>query len=61
MAKPQPLNNEQDLPHGDVSEGWTVARLGELAVDIQPGFACGRHADAATGVPQLRPMNVTRG
>src|SRR5216683_1166578 len=61
MAKPQPLNNEQDLPHGDVSEGWTVARLGELAVDIQPGFACGRHADAATGVPQLRPLNVTQG
>jgi len=47
-------------PRGDLPEGWALPRLADIATDIQPGFACGRHADSASGVAQLRPMNVTR-
>lgn len=37
---------------------WPVVRLGSLLIDVQPGFASGRHNSDGDGVPQLRPMNV---
>ena len=41
-------------------EGWRWARLGEVIVEAQPGFACG--ARDPKGVAQLRMNNVdTRG
>jgi len=39
--------------------GWATVRLGELLIDIQPGFACGAHSRGGAGVPHLRPMNVS--
>jgi type I restriction enzyme, S subunit len=45
----------------ELPEGWTEAILGEgLAIDVQPGFACGSHNRAAQGVPHLRPMNISK-
>jgi type I restriction enzyme S subunit len=35
---------------------WETKKLGELAVDLQPGFAC-RPSDA--GSLQIRPLNLT--
>lgn len=60
MAKPQTHCRDGSLEVPDLPEGWSLPRLAQLATDVQPGFACGRHADSATGIPQLRPMNVTR-
>jgi type I restriction enzyme S subunit len=38
---------------------WPAVRLGELLSDIQPGFACGVHNSNGSGLPHLRPMNVS--
>lgn len=38
---------------------WPTVPVGSILVDIQPGFACGRHNINGNGVPHLRPMNVT--
>ncbi|MFD4278851.1 restriction endonuclease subunit S [Streptomyces cyaneofuscatus] len=46
---------ESDLP-----EGWARATLGELGVEVQPGFASGKHNRDGNGVLHLRPMNITR-
>jgi type I restriction enzyme S subunit len=44
----------------DLPEGWAEAALAEgLAIDVQPGFACGAHNRDAQGIPHLRPMNVS--
>ena len=41
-------------------EGWALTTLGDgLAVDVQPGFACGAHNRQGKGIPHLRPMNVS--
>ncbi|MFD5325656.1 restriction endonuclease subunit S [Streptomyces sp. NPDC127092] len=46
---------ESDLP-----KGWARATLGELGVEVQPGFASGKHNRDGNGVLHLRPMNITR-
>lgn len=44
----------------EVPAGWATASLGdEIALDIQTGFACGAHSRDDSGVPHLRPMNVS--
>lgn len=43
------------LPHG-----WAAEWIGDVAEDIQPGFASGTHNQEGVGVPHLRPMNVDR-
>ncbi|HNW79885.1 MAG TPA: restriction endonuclease subunit S [Methanoregulaceae archaeon] len=48
------MNGENELP-----EGWSTAILGDLIIDIQPGFACGEHNREGEGHPHLRPMNVS--
>ncbi|MGW1257733.1 restriction endonuclease subunit S [Streptomyces sp. NPDC002513] len=49
---------------GDVAEGlpagWVRATLGELGVEVQPGFASGKHNRDGEGIIHLRPMNITR-
>lgn len=40
-------------------ETWTVAYVGDFALTVQSGFACGKHG-RENGVPHLRPMNVSR-
>jgi type I restriction enzyme S subunit len=39
---------------------WTTASIQELNVEVRHGFASGRHSpDPDSGVPHLRPMNVS--
>ncbi|MER5375113.1 restriction endonuclease subunit S [Streptomyces sp. NPDC002553] len=51
---------------GDVTDaeelpaGWLRATLGELGVEVQPGFASGKHNRDGEGILHLRPMNITR-
>ncbi|MDE2267794.1 MAG: DUF559 domain-containing protein [Betaproteobacteria bacterium] len=39
---------------------WSLVAIRDIAVDVSPGFASGKHNSNGTGVPHLRPMNVTR-
>ncbi|MGW7338476.1 restriction endonuclease subunit S [Streptomyces sp. NPDC054808] len=50
---------EEDVT-GGLPVGWVRATLGELGVEVQPGFASGKHNRDGTGILHLRPMNVTR-
>ncbi|MCX5037894.1 MULTISPECIES: restriction endonuclease subunit S [Streptomyces] len=45
---------------GELPAGWARATLGELAVEVQPGFASGKHNRDGDGIVHLRPMNITR-
>lgn len=38
---------------------WHQAKIGDLLIDIQPGFPCGAHNSNGNGIPHLRPMNVS--
>jgi type I restriction enzyme S subunit len=38
---------------------WPHAKVGDLIIDMQPGFACGAHNSNGAGIPHLRPMNVS--
>ncbi len=40
---------------------WPVVPLGALLTDVQPGFASGKHNSEGSGLPHLRPMNVSTG
>jgi type I restriction enzyme S subunit len=37
---------------------WPTKPLGELATDLQPGFAC-RPSERGSEIPQIRPLNLT--
>ncbi|MCE9620835.1 MAG: restriction endonuclease subunit S [Actinomycetia bacterium] len=39
---------------------WMTRRLGEIALEIQPGFASGDHNARGDGVIHVRPMNISR-
>lgn len=39
---------------------WDVARVGEVALGVQPGFASGKHNKDGAGIPHIRPMNIDR-
>ncbi|PZT74370.1 MULTISPECIES: restriction endonuclease subunit S [unclassified Streptomyces] len=58
---PEPTGSAAE---GDVTEGlpagWVRATLEELSVEVQPGFASGKHNRDGVGVIHLRPMNITR-
>jgi type I restriction enzyme, S subunit len=45
---------------GELPSGWVRATLGELGVEVQPGFASGKHNRDGEGILHLRPMNITR-
>lgn len=40
--------------------GWRRASISALGIRAQPGFASGAHSRIASGVPHLRPMNISR-
>ncbi|MFB7456339.1 restriction endonuclease subunit S [Streptomyces sp. NPDC056188] len=48
-----------DGPEG-LPAGWARATLAELDVEVQPGFASGKHNRDGDGIVHLRPMNITR-
>ena len=43
----------------DFPDYWPSTRLGEIAEVISPGFPCGDHNREGSGVPHLRPMNIS--
>lgn len=49
-----PLERSNLPPH------WRVTSLGEVALDVQPGFASGKHNKEGAGIPHIRPMNIDR-
>ncbi|MFE6611698.1 restriction endonuclease subunit S [Amycolatopsis sp. NPDC057786] len=46
--------DQQPLP-----ADWELTKVGAVVVDIQPGFASGKHNSDGEGLPHLRPMNVS--
>ncbi|MDM7998639.1 MAG: restriction endonuclease subunit S, partial [Dehalococcoidia bacterium] len=40
-------------------EGWAPAQIGDVIMDVQPGFACGVNNRGGHGVAHMRPMNVS--
>ncbi|WP_370944518.1 restriction endonuclease subunit S [Amycolatopsis sp. cg5] len=56
-------DSRKELPGGGAGElprGWARVTLGDLGVDVQPGFASGKHNRDGDGIVHLRPMNITR-
>jgi len=39
-------------------KGWSYCLLDDIALEINSGFASGKHNKAKKGVPHLRPMNI---
>jgi type I restriction enzyme S subunit len=60
-TEPEPSGSgaEKDAA-GGLPPGWARATLGELGVELQPGFASGKHNRDGVGILHLRPMNITR-
>ncbi|WP_081761912.1 restriction endonuclease subunit S [Saccharomonospora piscinae] len=46
--------DQQPLP-----PAWEQTQVGTAVVDIQPGFASGKHNSNGEGLPHFRPMNVS--
>ncbi|MGW5102843.1 restriction endonuclease subunit S [Streptomyces sp. NPDC004100] len=56
---PEGSGSEADVTE-ELPAGWVRATLGELGVEVQPGFASGKHNRDGEGILHLRPMNITR-
>jgi type I restriction enzyme, S subunit len=69
------VSNDTDLPSNqalsstdsasqpntvNLPEGWTLMKVGEVALKINPGFPSGQHNQENRGIPHLRPMNISR-
>jgi type I restriction enzyme S subunit len=39
--------------------GWSARWIGDVTTEVSPGFPSGKHNRTGTGVPHLRPMNVS--
>ena len=46
--------------NGIMPPGWQTVSLGQIAVEVTPGFPSGEHNSVGRGLPHLRPMNVDR-
>ena len=53
-------NASLDTSTGELPSGWEKAELDDVLSDIQVGFASGKHNKTGSGVPHLRPMNISR-
>jgi type I restriction enzyme S subunit len=40
--------------------GWIVSYIKDVAEEIRPGFASGKHNSIGHGIPHIRPMNIDR-
>ena len=40
--------------------GWDMGYVGDFALEIQPGFASGKHNKEGRGIPHIRPYNIDR-
>lgn len=57
--------NDEALEHypfatSELPAQWFHVSLDEIAAEINPGFASGKHTSDGIGIPHLRPMNVDR-
>ena len=43
-----------------LAKNWRVASIGEVVLEVQPGFASGEHNKQGIGIPHIRPMNIDR-
>ncbi|MCM3297257.1 restriction endonuclease subunit S [Streptomyces pseudogriseolus] len=50
------MTNQDQRP---LPPGWELTQVGAAVVDIQPGFASGKHNSDGKGLPHFRPMNVS--
>ncbi len=41
-----------------LSKGWTVCKLEDIAMEINSGFASGKHNKSGNGIAHIRPMNI---
>ena len=39
---------------------WEKGYVGDFAIEIQPGFASGKHNKEGRGIPHIRPYNINR-
>ena len=39
---------------------WPFVEIGDVAIEIKAGFACGKSTTDTEGVPHIRPMNITQ-
>ena len=44
----------------DLPANWVVDNVGVFALEVQSGFACGRHRDDKVGILHVRPMNISK-
>lgn len=54
------LRPEYPLANANIPASWCFALIAEIVPDISSGFASGEHNVIGSGVPHLRPMNVSR-
>ena len=43
-----------------VPASWETGYVGDFALEIQPGFASGKHNKEGRGIPHMRPYNIDR-
>lgn len=51
--------NYRNTVIGELPEGWEKAKVDSELVDTLGGFSCARNQTVSTGIPHLRPFNVT--
>ncbi len=44
----------------DLPDSWEAGYVGDYALEIQPGFASGKHNKKGKGIPHIRPYNIDR-
>jgi type I restriction enzyme, S subunit len=59
-ALPVEITQHYPLPLKQLPVGWERVWLADIASNVSPGFASGKHSSDGKGVPHLRPMNVDR-
>lgn len=45
---------------GELPASWEKGYVGDFALEIQPGFASGKHNKEGRGIPHIRPYNIDR-
>ncbi|HEX3624207.1 MAG TPA: restriction endonuclease subunit S [Verrucomicrobiae bacterium] len=47
------------FPKGKHPSSWVETTVGEVMLEIRSGYASGKHNQLGSGIPHLRPMNVS--
>ena len=57
---PEEATSNHPLELASPPSSWEIVSVSDIASDVTPGFASGKHNSDGTGVPHLRPMNIDR-